>query len=134
MCFGEERERRTSALDIVSMSPPGYPSAWLHPCRARFRFTWRSHCSRVGKICKRCCRTPELPLAARVFQFAIAGGVNLGLTSGEHIVRRYMADGAVQAHSVVVIHVGLNQTHRIFPGQRCAGPDALRLEPVSYTH
>ena len=32
---------------IVSMSPPGYPSAWLHPCRARFRFTWQSHCSSV---------------------------------------------------------------------------------------
>ena len=30
---------------IVSMSPPGHPSAWLHPCRACFRFTWHSHCS-----------------------------------------------------------------------------------------
>ena len=38
--FWEERERRTPALNIVSMSPPSYPSAWLHPCRARFRFTW----------------------------------------------------------------------------------------------
>src|SRR6266566_9622958 len=27
------------------MSPPGYPSAWLHPCRARFRFAWQNHCS-----------------------------------------------------------------------------------------
>ena len=25
---------------IVRMSPPGYPSAWLLPSRARFRFTW----------------------------------------------------------------------------------------------
>ncbi|MGC2735079.1 MAG: hypothetical protein WA212_14380, partial [Candidatus Acidiferrales bacterium] len=24
-------------LDIGSMSPPDYPSAWLHPCRARPR-------------------------------------------------------------------------------------------------
>ena len=25
---------------IVRMSPPSYPSAWLLPSRARFRFTW----------------------------------------------------------------------------------------------
>jgi hypothetical protein len=25
---------------IVGMSPPSYPSAWLLPSRARFRFTW----------------------------------------------------------------------------------------------
>jgi hypothetical protein len=42
----EERESEFgSALSyIVSMSPPGYPSAWLHPCRAGFRFTQHSHC------------------------------------------------------------------------------------------
>jgi hypothetical protein len=57
--FGEERERRTSALrNIVSMSPPSYPSAWLHPCRARFRFAWQNHCnSHVHAVCcLRCCR------------------------------------------------------------------------------
>jgi hypothetical protein len=31
--------------NIVSMSPPSYPSAWLHPCRARFRFARQSHCN-----------------------------------------------------------------------------------------
>ena len=42
----EERERGSPALAIiVSMSPPSYPSAWLHPCRARFRFTWHDHCN-----------------------------------------------------------------------------------------
>jgi hypothetical protein len=30
---------------IVSMSPPGYPSAWLRPRRARFRFARQDHCS-----------------------------------------------------------------------------------------
>ena len=30
---------------IVSMSPPGYPSAWLRPRRARFRFAQQDHCS-----------------------------------------------------------------------------------------
>ena len=39
------REEPPALPDIVSMSPPGYPSAWLHPCRARFRFTRQVHCS-----------------------------------------------------------------------------------------
>ena len=54
----EERERRTPALDIVSISLPSYPSAWLHPCRARFRFTWQSHCSSPAHAacCRRVCR------------------------------------------------------------------------------
>jgi len=41
----KQRKRLVPALPIiVSMSPPSYPSAWLHPCRARLRFTGRSHC------------------------------------------------------------------------------------------
>ncbi len=32
---------------LVSMGPPGFPTAWLHPCRASFRFAWRSHCNSV---------------------------------------------------------------------------------------
>src|SRR2546428_13308262 len=40
-----ERELKVPRSIIVSMSPPGYPSAWLHPCRARFRFAWQNHCS-----------------------------------------------------------------------------------------
>ncbi|SRR5258708_28652331 len=32
------------------MSPRSYPSAWLHPGRARLRFTWRSHCSSAPSI------------------------------------------------------------------------------------
>ncbi len=35
-----QRERIGSrAANIGSMSPLGYPSAWLHPCRACLRFT-----------------------------------------------------------------------------------------------
>src|SRR6266851_1370592 len=96
-------------ISIGSIRPPGYPSAWLHPCRARFRFTWRGHYSRVRRICKRDCCPPELPLMARLFQLAIACSVDLGLSPGEHIVRRHIADGAVQAYGIVVIDVGLNQ-------------------------
>ena len=32
-------------LSIVSMSPPEYPSAWLRPRSARFRFVRQDHCS-----------------------------------------------------------------------------------------
>jgi hypothetical protein len=44
--LGRAREGNSRApAIIVSMSPPGYPSAWLHPCRACFRFTWHDHCN-----------------------------------------------------------------------------------------
>jgi len=76
-------------------------------------------------MCKRDCCPPKLPLMARLFQLAIACSVGLGLSPGEHIVRRYIADGAVQAYGIVVIDVGLNQAQCIFPRQRCAGPKAL---------
>ena len=34
------------ALEIkMGMRPPSYPSAWLHPRRARFRFARQDHCS-----------------------------------------------------------------------------------------
>ena len=32
-------------LSIGSMSPPGYPSAWLRPRSASFRFARQDHCS-----------------------------------------------------------------------------------------
>jgi hypothetical protein len=46
MMGAKQRKNVVPALPIiVSMSPPRYPSAWLHPCRACLRFTWRSYCS-----------------------------------------------------------------------------------------
>src|SRR5258707_15485171 len=39
------QERALTPPFIVSMSPPGYPSAWLRPRNARFRFTWQNHCN-----------------------------------------------------------------------------------------
>ena len=74
---------------------------------------------------KRFCRPSLLPLMTCLFELAIARRVDLRLSASEHIVRRHITDGAVQTHGVVVIHVGLNQAQRIFPGQRCAGPDAF---------
>src|SRR5258705_11603967 len=106
MYFWEERERRTSALsNIVSMSPPSYPSAWLHPCRARFRFTWQSHCSSHSS---RRLLPALLPLGTRVFQLSVPRRVDLRAPACEHIRRGDVPDGAVQAHRVVVVHVLLD--------------------------
>src|SRR2546428_13931113 len=126
-CTARE-DRLPRCLASARWAPPGYPSAWLHPCRARFCFTWRGHCSRVRRICKRrYCRPPELPLVTGFLDLAVARSVDLGLSPDEHIVRRHIADGAMQAYGVVVIHVGLNQAPRIFPRQLSAGSHALRL-------
>jgi hypothetical protein len=43
--LGGARKATSTLAIIVSISPPGYPSAWLHPSIARFCFTWQSHCS-----------------------------------------------------------------------------------------
>jgi Protein of unknown function (DUF3592) len=39
------QERVLTPPFIVSMSPPDYPSAWLRPRSARFRFARQDHCS-----------------------------------------------------------------------------------------
>jgi hypothetical protein len=39
-----------SLVRIVSMSSPGYPSAWLRPRRARFHFARQNHCSSTTSI------------------------------------------------------------------------------------
>ena len=39
------QERVLTPPFIVPMSPPGYPSAWLRPRSARFRFARQDHCS-----------------------------------------------------------------------------------------
>src|SRR5258705_5984527 len=106
MCFGEERERRTSALrNIVSMSPLSYPSAWLHPCRARFRFTWQNHCSPPDS---RHLLSALLPMLACLLQLAVSRCVDLHLTPRQQVGRRYETDCAVQAHRIVVVHILLN--------------------------
>jgi len=38
-------EAPPAPLSIGSMSPPDYPSAWLRPRSARFRFARQDHCS-----------------------------------------------------------------------------------------
>jgi hypothetical protein len=43
--FWAAQERVLTPPFIVSMSPPDYPSAWLRPRSARFRFARQDHCS-----------------------------------------------------------------------------------------
>ena len=45
------QERVLTSPFIVSMSPPGYPSAWLRPRSARFRFARQVHCSSAAPCC-----------------------------------------------------------------------------------
>ena len=52
----EQREKLVPAPPIiVSMSPPGYPSAWLRPRSARFRFARQDHCSSATTCCFSTC-------------------------------------------------------------------------------
>ena len=46
--YGEEPP---ALLSTGSMSPPGYPSGWLHPCSARFRFTRQVDFSSAAPCC-----------------------------------------------------------------------------------
>ena len=92
------------------MSPPDYPWAWLHPCRARFCFTRQSHCKPGTDHFFLCCRlAAQLPLPARLFQLAITRRVDFLLAACQHAGGRHVADGAVQAHVIVVIDILLNQ-------------------------
>src|ERR1035441_7244814 len=50
------------------------------------------------------------------------------LTPSQHVLWRDVADGAVQANVVVILHVTLHQTPRILERQRRSRPDALPFE------
>jgi hypothetical protein len=77
------REKEPPALlSIGSMSPPGYPSAWLHPCISRFRFTRRIHCS-----CERRCLLDETSISAKINEESKRGNLDVGLI-GERIVNQ----------------------------------------------
>jgi hypothetical protein len=66
-----------------------------------------------------------LSLFPRRLQFPVPLGVNLLLMPGEHVLRRDVADGAVQTSVVVMLYVTLHQTPRIFQRQRRPWADAL---------
>ena len=68
-----------------------------------------------------------LPLSPRRLQLPVPLGLNLLVVPGEHVLRRDVADGTVQADIVVMFHVALHQPLRILQRQRCSRPDALSL-------
>src|SRR5450432_596897 len=61
------------------MSPPGYPSAWLHPCRARFRFARQCH---FTSLC-RC--AAKFSFLSRLLQFAVARRMDFRLPPSQHV-------------------------------------------------
>jgi len=51
MRIWKQRKEQVPALQfIASISPPGYPSAWLRPRRACFHFARQDHCSCTPSI------------------------------------------------------------------------------------
>src|SRR5436190_14301778 len=69
-----------------------------------------------------------LPLFSRHLQLPIPLGVDLRLTPGEHVLRRDVANRAVQADVVVMLDVALHQTPRIFQRQWRSRTDAFPFE------
>src|SRR5229473_3105353 len=59
-----------------------------------------------------------LALLSGCFQLAVAFRVDLLLTPRQHVLRREVAGGTVQADVVVMLHVALDQTPCIFQRQR----------------
>lgn len=68
-----------------------------------------------------------LPLPPSCCQLPVAFAVNLLLAPGQHILRRDIADGTVQADVVVMLDVTLHQTKRVVQRERCSRPNALAL-------
>lgn len=56
----------------------------------------------------------HLALLASLLQLAVALGVDLRLSPREHVVWPYIADGAVQPHIVVTVHIMLDEAFCIF--------------------
>jgi hypothetical protein len=63
----------------------------------------------------------NLPLFPRGFQLPIPLGVDLLLTPVEHVHRRGVADGTIQADVVVMLDLALHQTPRIVQRQWRSG-------------
>ena len=70
----------------------------------------------------------NLTLFSCLLQLPISLRVDLLLTPGEHVLRRDVANGTVQADIVVMFHVAFHQLPRILQRQRRSRPDALSLE------
>src|SRR5215813_5240340 len=70
----------------------------------------------------------NLPLLPRLLQLPVALRMDLLLTAGEHVLRRDVTRGVVQADVVVVVHVSAYQTPRILQRQWRSRSDALSFQ------
>jgi hypothetical protein len=70
----------------------------------------------------------DLTLFSCLLQLSISLIMDLLLTADEHVLRRDIANGTVQADTVVMLHVALHQPPRILQRQRRSRPDALSFE------
>ena len=67
----------------------------------------------------------NLTLFSRQLQLPISLSIDFLLTAAEHVLRRDVANGTVQADIVVMLRVALHQPPRIIQRQRRSRPDAL---------
>jgi hypothetical protein len=69
----------------------------------------------------------ELALQARLLQLPVALRMDLRLSAHEHVLRRDVANGTVQADVAVMLGLTINQALRIVERERCLRPDAFAL-------
>lgn len=69
-----------------------------------------------------------VPLFPRRFQLPVSFGLNLLLSSSEHVLWREVANGTVQANVVVMLNVAGYEEPRIDQRERVAHSDALALQ------
>jgi len=74
------------------------------------------------------------PVFPHRLQLSVPLGLNLLLMPGEHVLGRDVSDGSIQAHIVVMLHVTLHQTTRIFKRKRRAGADASTGHLIRTSH
>src|SRR5947209_16432700 len=111
-----------------SLTPIFSAAHFCVTCPSRARFSQSSQSRSSWLIAIRSI-PPALRLSRGTFYFAQLGtshfaATDLLLTAGEHVLRRDIANGTVQADIVVVFHVALHQPPRILQRQRRSRPDA----------
>jgi len=87
------------------MSPPGYPSAWLRPRSARFRFARQDHCSSAAPCCS------QLPVCPLYVQVAWIVAVPVCFNSA----RGYLVPGAFITLAVLLTTLSISARSQTVP-------------------
>src|SRR5262249_43811312 len=106
------------------MSPPVYRSAWLYPAEPP------SVSPRAVIVPLRLMPLVDGGVACADGPLAACGPAPCEFPAAgpPAVDRRHEADGAVLAHGIVVIHILVDQSARVFRRQRRSGSDALCFE------